>query len=84
MPSRDLRYGPSIAGAAYSLADAAATPYAWRLHQLKLARMCDRRPGVAAWYDRIRQRPSFAAAVAQWMTPTSIATRISSRTRGRK
>jgi glutathione S-transferase len=67
-----VKDGPSIAGAAYLLADAAATPYAWRLHQLKLARMWDRRPGVAAWYDRIRQRPSFAAAVAQWMTQADI------------
>jgi len=65
--------GPYIAGATYSLADAAATPYVWRLHQLKLARMWDRRPGVAAWYDRIRQRPSFAAAVEQWMTQADIA-----------
>jgi glutathione S-transferase len=60
------------AGATYSLADAAATPYVWRLHQLKLARMWDRRPGVAAWYDRIRQRPSFAAAVERWMTQADI------------
>jgi glutathione S-transferase len=67
-----VKDGPYIAGAAYSLADAAATPYVWRLHQLKLARMWDRRPGVAAWYDRIRQRPSFATAVAQWMTQVDI------------
>ncbi len=64
--------GPYIAGASYSLADAAATPYVWRLHQLKLARMWDRRRGVAAWYERIRQRPSFATAVEQWMTQADI------------
>jgi glutathione S-transferase len=67
-----VKDGPYIAGATYSLADAAATPYVWRLHQLKLARMWDRRPGVAAWYDRLRQRPSFATAVALWMTQVDI------------
>jgi glutathione S-transferase len=67
-----VKDGPYIAGATYSLADVAATPYVWRLYQLKLARMWDRRPGVAAWYDRIRQRPSFATAVEQWMTQGDI------------
>ena len=50
--------GPHIAGADYSLADAAATPYIWRLEMLKLSRLWDRRPRVAAWYERVRQRPS--------------------------
>jgi glutathione S-transferase len=54
------------------LADAAATPYAWRLDKLKLARMWDRRPGVAAWYDRICQRPSFKTAVDDWLSPADI------------
>jgi glutathione S-transferase len=58
-----------IAGADYSLADIAATPYVWRLDKLKLARLWDKRPGVAAWYERIRARPSFAKAVDPWLTP---------------
>ena len=53
----------------WSLADAAATPYVWRLDKLKLARLWDTRPGVAAWYQRIRQRPSFKTAVEDWVTP---------------
>ena len=61
--------GPFMAGAGYSLADAAATPYVWRLDKLKLARMWEHRPGVAAWYERIRARPSFKAAVEDWVTP---------------
>jgi glutathione S-transferase len=61
--------GPYIAGAAWSLADAAATPYVWRLDKLKLAPMWDARPGVAAWYERVRARPSFNAAVDDWVTP---------------
>jgi glutathione S-transferase len=60
--------GPFIAGAAYSLADIAAAPYVWRLDKLRLARMWDKRPGVASWFDRIRQRPSFATAVDNWLT----------------
>ncbi len=61
--------GPFMAGAGYSLADAAATPYVWRLDKLKLARMWQNRPGVAAWYERIRARPSFKTAVEDWITP---------------
>jgi glutathione S-transferase len=63
------RHGPFIAGAGWSLADAAATPYVWRLDQLKLARMWDRRPGVAKWYETIRARDSFQTAVEDWVTP---------------
>ena len=61
--------GAVLAGAGCSLADAAATPYVWRLDKLKLARMWEHRPGVAAWYERIRARPSFKAAVEDWVTP---------------
>jgi glutathione S-transferase len=64
--------GPYIAGIGYSLADIAATPYVWRLDMLRLKRLWDRRPGVAAWYERIRERPSFAAAVDKWLTPGDI------------
>jgi glutathione S-transferase len=60
--------GPFIASDRYSLADAAATPYIWRLDMLKLARLWDHRPNVAAWYERVRQRPSFASAVEAWLT----------------
>jgi glutathione S-transferase len=63
------RRGPFIAGAGWSLADAAATPYVWRLDQLKLARMWDRRPGVSKWYETIRSRDSFRTAVEDWVTP---------------
>ena len=64
-----MKNGPFIAGSTWSLADAAATPYVWRLDKLKLAGMWDQRPGVAAWYARIRQRPSFKTAVENWVTP---------------
>src|SRR5262249_6685508 len=61
-----------IAGQEWSLADAAATPYVWRLDKLKLARMWDSRPGVVAWYNRVRSRPSFKAAVDDWLSPADI------------
>jgi glutathione S-transferase len=60
--------GPYLAGTDYSLGDIAATPYIWRLDMLKLARIWDKRPGVAAWYERVRARPSFAKAVDSWLT----------------
>jgi glutathione S-transferase len=63
------RDAPYLAGQGWSLADAAATPYVWRLDKLKLARMWENRPGVVRWYDRIRARPSFKSAVEDWMTP---------------
>ena len=60
---------PWLAGRSYSLADAAATPYVWRLDKPKLAAHVEQRPGVAAWYDRVRARPSFKTAVEDWLTP---------------
>jgi glutathione S-transferase len=64
--------GPYLAGPDWSLADAAATPYVWRLGKLKLARLWDSRPGVAGWYERMRARPSFKAAVDDWLSPADV------------
>jgi glutathione S-transferase len=61
-----------IGGSAWSLADAVATPYVWRLDRLKLARLWDRRPAVAAWYDRVRKRPSFKSAVEDWVSAADV------------
>jgi glutathione S-transferase len=64
---------PYLAGKTYTLADAAATPYLFRAEALGLDRLWQgRRPKVAAWYDRIRSRPSFEAAV---IAPISAADR---------
>jgi glutathione S-transferase len=67
-----MKRGPYLAGASYSLADAAATPYIWRLDKLKLAPMWEHQPGVAAWYERMRARPSFQTAVEAWMSPADL------------
>jgi glutathione S-transferase len=48
-----IKNGPYLTGQRWSLADAAVTPYVWRLDKLKLARMWDDRPGVLAWYNRV-------------------------------
>jgi glutathione S-transferase len=64
-----MQLGSYLAGDSYSLADAAATPYIWRLDKLKLAPMWKQLPGVAAWYERMRARPSFKSAVEAWVTP---------------
>ena len=59
-----LGRAPFLAGAAYSLADAAATPY---LHRADLLGLDDfwagRRPLVADWLARMRARPSFERAI---------------------
>lgn len=67
-----MKLGPYLAGASYSLADAAATPYIWRLDRLKLAPMWEHLRGVAAWYERIRARPSFMTAVEAWVTAADL------------
>jgi glutathione S-transferase len=67
-----MKIGRYIAGDSYSIADIAATPYVWRLQRLRLARMWDRRPGVAAWYERVQQRPSFDAAISKVLTQEDI------------
>lgn len=64
-----MQQGDYLAGDSYSLADAAATPYVWRLDMLRLSHLWDQRPGVAAWYKRMRARPSFQTAVEAWVTP---------------
>jgi glutathione S-transferase len=63
-----MQAGPHLAGAAYSLADVAVVPYILRLELLHLERMWDKRPGVAGWWDRIRQRSSTQQAIFARMT----------------
>lgn len=63
---RALEGAPWLAGAAYSLADAALTPYINRLRQMTLLEIwqgdC---PRVMDWYQRIAARPSFARVLAE-------------------
>lgn len=61
--------GGWLAGREFSLADIAAVPYVLRLELLKMARLWDRRPGVAAWYKRVLARPSVKHEILDRMTP---------------
>jgi len=68
MMEQALKSAPYLAGTEWSTADAAATPYIWRLDKLKLSRLWQGRAGIAEWYERIRARPSFKTAVEDWVT----------------
>ena len=70
---KSLETGPYLAGDAYSLADAAVTPYVLRLELVNLAKIWDRRPGVAQWWDRVRKCPATEAAIFKRMTAADAA-----------
>jgi glutathione S-transferase len=55
-----VKGGPYLAGEAYSLADVAVIPYVLRLELLRLPG-CG--TGVAAWWERVRRRPSTEEAI---------------------
>jgi len=61
--------GGWLAGPEFSLADIAAVPYVLRLELLRMARLWDAHPGVAAWYKRVLARPSVKQAILERMTP---------------
>lgn len=62
-----------LTGRDYSLADAAATPYVNRLAALTLLDVwAGALPAVMGWYARIRDRPSFKAAVTDYLTERDI------------
>jgi glutathione S-transferase len=63
-----LADAPYLAGEAYSLADAAATPYVNRAEMIGMDVLWSDRPRVAAWLARMRARPSFERAVTRWMS----------------
>lgn len=64
-----LERSPYLVGDSYSLADAAATPYVNRAEMLRMDGLwTQRRPRVAAWLGRIRERPSFDQAVTKWLS----------------
>lgn len=64
-----LTLGDYLAGSAYSLADAAVTPYINRLSDLGLLTLwADGAPRTLSWFDAIRKRDSFAQAVIDYMT----------------
>lgn len=64
-----LAHGRWLGGDLYSLADAAATPYANRMNDLGLFGIwTERHARVADWFDRVRARPSYRTGIADWVT----------------
>jgi glutathione S-transferase len=63
-----LAAGEYLAGAHYSLADAAVTPYIVRDEMLGLAALWANKPRVARWLATMRARPSFDVAISQVLT----------------
>lgn len=61
-----LQDGPWLVGKNYTLADTAYTPYLTRLDHLNYLGWIVNRPKLSDWYDRIRSRPSYAAAMTKW------------------
>jgi glutathione S-transferase len=55
-----------LVGDSYTLADVAFTPYLLRLEHLNILAMAGNRNGVADWYARCQQRPSFGIALRKW------------------
>ena len=58
-----------LVGDAYTIADAAFTPYIARLDHLNILGMTEGRPHVVDWYRRIKARPSFQEAIVKWENP---------------
>jgi len=63
MIDESSKSGSHLAGDSYSLADAATIPYILRLELLKMSKLWDRYPGVAAWWERVKHRPSTDKAI---------------------
>ena len=55
-----------LSGPAYTLADIGILPYINRLAQLKLDSLWDTRPAIARWFDAVRDRDSYEAAIANY------------------
>lgn len=63
---RQLSETDWFAGASYSLADIAYTPYLIRLDELQLWSWMDNRPHITGWYERIKARDNFGPGYTQW------------------
>jgi glutathione S-transferase len=64
-----LRTDSWLAGETYSLADIAVTPYVTRVDHLQLGGQIAARPALAKWYESVRARPSYEAALTQFFLP---------------
>ena len=55
-----------LAGNEFSLADIGLAPYVHRLADLDMLYMCEKRPAVLNWYERLMSRPSWQLAIVDW------------------
>jgi|SRR5579862_2016273 len=76
-----LARSPYLAGSDYSLADADYTAYLNRLIDLGLSGLWADKPAVAAWWERVKERPSYKSAIVDWTTPADIDRYSTSRAR---
>ncbi|MCH7695842.1 MAG: glutathione S-transferase family protein [Proteobacteria bacterium] len=58
-----LSHSPWLAGETYSLADVAYTSYLTRLELLQFHGMWQDRPNLAAYYARLKARPSYTEVI---------------------
>ncbi len=68
-----LEQGDFLAGSDWSLADASLLPYVLRLDHLAMTPLIEARGRVAAWYDRMRARGSYAVAVEAFVPAPLVA-----------
>ena len=64
---KTLNHHAWLAGNDYSIADCAYTPYLTRLEHLALLGFVKEKPLVAAWYKRIKARPSYKLGILNWL-----------------
>lgn len=58
-----------LAGGAYSITDAAYTPYLTRLDHLNVLGFIRDKPLLSDWYKRIKARPSYTTGITDWLDP---------------
>jgi glutathione S-transferase len=61
---------PWLAGKDFSLADVGYAPYLTRLDHLQLQFLWDKRPHIAAWYERLMERRAYKEALEDWFNPS--------------
>ena len=62
-----------LAGEAFSLADIGVTPYVNRVEMLGMHAWIAAYPRVEAWFDRVRERPTFHPSFITWCPDDLIA-----------
>ena len=55
-----------LAGSSFSLADIGCAPYILRLNDLQLQFLWDKRPHIAAWFEKVGERPGYTTAFDDW------------------